>query len=206
MEITVAIVEADGLARSAMQTLVESIGFSVRTYSQLDQCIAQFDATQMGCMIVGGQTDGETELTQLIPLLERQPAARVVLLTDGSPTTLVVKAMRAGISCVLEHPFSCNELVTAIELAIRENAGTLQAERKRLPEQISQLLTRQEEDIAMLLIDGAATKEIAAKLDLSVRTIHYRKNTIFKKIGASNRNQAIKLLTRQSPMGKPCPV
>ncbi len=199
METTVAVVEADPTACKAMQSLIESMSVSSQTYSDLQACLREFDSTQTACLVVGAQRDGEAELGKLLPLLEQQPAARVILLTDGSPTALVVKAMRAGVSSVLEHPFAFADLVDAVKTAIEENAGRLQAERKRLPEEISELLTRQEEDIAMLLIEGAATKEIAARLDLSVRTIHYRKNTIFKKIGAENRNQAIKMLTRQTP-------
>jgi FixJ family two-component response regulator len=196
METIVAVVEADQTACNAMQSLIESMSFSSRRYSRLEDCLRSFDPTQTACMVVGAQNDGATEVKQLLPLLEQQPAARVILLTDGSPTALVVKAMRAGVSCVLEHPFSFDDLIDAVKAAIEENTAMLQAERKRLPEEISELLTRQEEDIAMLLVEGAATKEIAARLDLSVRTIHYRKNTIFKKIGAENRNQAIKMLTR----------
>ncbi len=198
METIVAVVEADQTACKAMQSLIDSMSFSSQLYSQLGDCLSDFDATEVACMVVGAERDGAAELGQLLPLLQQQPAARVILLTDGSPTSLVVKAMRAGVSCVLEHPFSFDDLVDALKTAIEENAEMLQAERKRLPEEISELLTRQEEDIAMLLVEGAATKEIAARLDLSVRTIHYRKNTIFKKIGAENRNQAIKMLTRQT--------
>lgn len=204
MKTTVAVVESDPTACSAMQTLIESMSFSSQCYEDLGECLQGFDATRINCVVVGAQSDGSAELDLLLPVLEQQPAARVILLTDGSPTRLVVRAMRAGVSCVLEHPFAFRELVNSLRIAIEENTGALQAERKRLPEEVAALLTRQEEDIAMLLVEGAATKEIAARLDLSVRTIHYRKNTIFRKIGAENRNQAIKLLTRQTNLNASC--
>lgn len=190
-----AVVEAEPSVRDALSVLVESAGHEARCFSCLEKCLDGFDAEQMGAIVVGAERDGAHELDQLMPLLDEQPAARVILLTDGSPTALVVKAMRAGVSNLLEHPFSYDQLRVALDLAVNENHEQLQAERKRLPSEISQRLSPQEADIAMLLIGGAATKEIAAKLDLSVRTIHYRKNAIFEKIGAENREQAIKLLT-----------
>lgn len=198
IESQVAIVESDPTVRAAFQSVIEAMGLRPRPFETLTACEASYDSTTMTCVLVGAHGDGAEELNQIELFIEEHPAARIILLTEGSPTHTVVRAMRAGVSNLLEHPFQFDELCEALKLAQRENAEFLEAERQRVPDHIANLLTPQEEVIAVLLLRGAATKEIASKLDLSVRTIHYRKNNIFKKIGAETREQAIKILTHRS--------
>jgi FixJ family two-component response regulator len=194
MSRAVAIIESDSTVKSAMYLLLESLGFDVVSVDSPEDVLRRSSLARVGCLIVGARGDGELELNTLEPLLRSTTAPRVIVIAEHTSTSIVVRAMRLGVSHFLEHPFAVDQFVSAIQVALSEHAQQLEAERKKLPDSVVHLLTPQEEEIAKLLVRGAATKEIAAKLDLSVRTIHYRKNNIYKKIGAEDREQATRIL------------
>lgn len=194
MSIKIAVVEQDSSFREAMSVLVESIGFTAVPFACLDDFISANENNTFASLVLSARRDGRDELEAILALVHRQPATRVVMLTDGSSTSMVVRAIRGGLSNLLEYPFNFSELTEAINEAVKEHANLIQALGKQIAPEICELLNPQEEDIATLMLEGASVKEIAAKLDVSVRTIHYRKNEIYRKIGAKTREQALKAL------------
>ncbi|MFQ9933387.1 MAG: response regulator transcription factor, partial [Lachnospiraceae bacterium] len=52
------------------------------------------------------------------------------------------------------------------------------------------LLTKREEEVLKLIAEGLFNKEIAAKLEISERTVKNHVSNIFKKIDVSDRTQA----------------
>lgn len=192
----ISIIESDSLVRRSIDVLAMTLGYETTTIDSIDRMIDEYDPQQPGCIIIGVAGNGVSEIETLGRFISDNPTCRIVLMTDGCDVSTAVRAMRLGFADVLEHPFSYQQLKTAIETAVRENRSRIDSDRKKLPDSICSLLTQQEEDIVALLLEGAATKEIAAKLDLSIRTIHYRKNAIFTKIGANSWSHAMQLLTR----------
>lgn len=163
----------------------------------LNQLVDQFDGQVPGCVLVGSPGDAAEEtVVWMASFLQEHPTARPILITVGCKVAFAVHAMRQGFSYVLEYPFTYEQFSEAVHLAIEESEAKIHAETNRLPATVTRLLTAQEEDIVSLMLNGAATKEIAVRLNLSVRTIHYRKNAIFKKVGANSRSHLMQILTR----------
>jgi DNA-binding NarL/FixJ family response regulator len=52
-------------------------------------------------------------------------------------------------------------------------------------------LTRRENDVMALLVRGMSNKEIANNLDLQEITIKVHLKSVFRKLGVSNRTQAV---------------
>jgi len=46
------------------------------------------------------------------------------------------------------------------------------------------------------MVRGRTTKQVAAELDISIRTVHYRKKALLEKVGVQNRSEAIELVRR----------
>jgi DNA-binding NarL/FixJ family response regulator len=82
--------------------------------------------------------------------------------------------------------------------ALTESISCDRAKRTRLslsiPESVMAQLNSDEASILSLLIQGRTTKEIGSELDLSVRTIHYRKTSMFKKLGVRDRSEAVEMV------------
>jgi DNA-binding NarL/FixJ family response regulator len=58
-------------------------------------------------------------------------------------------------------------------------------------------LTRRELQVLELLADGLPNKAIALRLDVSDETVKFHLGSIFGKLGASNRTDAVRLALRQ---------
>jgi DNA-binding CsgD family transcriptional regulator len=85
------------------------------------------------------------------------------------------------------------------ERARTELAATGERLRRRDPSTIDEL-TPQELQIAMLLAGGRTTRETAAALFLSPKTIEYHLRHVYLKLGIHSREELARALAASSPM------
>ncbi|CAN5718553.1 response regulator transcription factor [soil metagenome] len=122
----------------------------------------------------------------------------IVFLTARETRQDRIAGFKVGIDAYLVKPFEPDELVAAIENILsrvsrthrrvartsNENIQTAPAARKSAP--VSDL-TEAEERIANLVAKTLSNKEIAAQLNISVRTVEMHISNILSKEGWSNR-------------------
>jgi len=122
----------------------------------------------------------------------------IVFLTARETRQDRIAGFKVGIDAYLVKPFEPDELVAAIENILsrvsrthrrvartsNENIQTAPAARKSAP--VSDL-TEAEERIANLVAKTLSNKEIAAQLNISVRTVEMHISNILSKKGWSNR-------------------
>lgn len=66
-------------------------------------------------------------------------------------------------------------------------------------------LTPQELQVSLLLVDGKTTREAAAALFLSPKTVEYHLRKVYTKLGIATRTELADMLTRTPPHGPPVP-
>jgi DNA-binding NarL/FixJ family response regulator len=141
-----------------------------------------------------------TDGIAILPRLLAAPAApRVLVFTAYDADDQVFGAIRAGAAGYLLKGAEVAEIVRAIHsvhdggsyLAPRVASRVLDAvgTTRRSPTQLS----ARENEVLRLLADGLATKQIARSLGITERTVKFHVTSIFTKLGASNRAQAIAL-------------
>ncbi len=163
---------------------------------------------QKNYVVTGTATDGRSLVTEAIrlkpdiiildigmPLLngldaarrirEQIPSIRLVFLTMQQNAHLAAAALELGHTAfVLKHAAS-GELVTAIEqvwrgetyISPKLQSGT-SVEHKNQASQSSKNLTPRQRDIVQLFAEGYGLKEIAERLNLSLKTIEFHKHHI----------------------------
>jgi two-component system response regulator FixJ len=103
----------DVQASRATAELVRSFGQQVRTFDSpqafLDE-MAQFDAEQVGCVVLDLRMPGMDGLELFQRISERGLALPVILVTGYADTALTVRALRSGVLAVLDKPCRDNEL------------------------------------------------------------------------------------------------
>ena len=52
-------------------------------------------------------------------------------------------------------------------------------------------LTRREQQVLSLIVEGHSSKEVASILDVSKRTIDFHLDNLYQKLGVTNRMQAL---------------
>ncbi len=88
------------------------------------------------------------------------------------------------------------------ELAQAELEATGEQARRRVPSTANDL-TPQELQIALMLAQGRTTREAAAAVFLSPKTIEYHLRSVYRKLGVNSREQLTEVLGRRSPSDVP---
>jgi DNA-binding NarL/FixJ family response regulator len=130
---------------------------------------------------------------------ERRPEVRVVVLTMHADEATMARAVRVGADGYLVKDCSSDEiadtlrLVAAGETAVSaELAASMLAEVKSLPAGAGEeAVSRREEEVLQLIADGCSTAEVAEVLYLSQKTVKNHLASIYQKLDARDRTQAV---------------
>jgi len=171
-------------------------------YESLSSFFPYYDETTPGCVVLGIDCSDTHASSMMDRMRQRSASAQIILVTKGWELTEIIKAIKHGAANVLAEPVECSRMVDALTEAIASDRVARTRITLSIPDSVTAQLDSDEASILSLLIQGRTTKEIASELDLSVRTIHYRKTSIFKKLGVRDRFEAVEMV-RTIRRGKP---
>ena len=130
---------------------------------------------------------------------ERDPAARVIVLTTYDTDDEISRALKAGAKAYVLKDIAADALVGCIRDVLAGKTYLAPAAAAKLAEGVTRVqLTPRELATLTLLADGKANKEIASELDISDRTVKTHLAHLFEKLGATSRTEAVKVATRRS--------
>ena len=139
-------------------------------------------------------------------ILQRSPATRVLILTSVADDTLVDDAIRAGAHGYLLKEIDGRALVQAIRdvaagksiLDPAVTARVMQFMRSGGPAADAlAALSPQERRVLALIAEGCTNKEVAARLNLSEKTVKNYLSTVFEKLHVSRRAEAAVIYAQQ---------
>jgi len=125
----------------------------------------------------------------------RYDDVEVVALTSFGEPELVQRALEAGASGYLLKDADADEVATAIRAAHRGELQLDAAVARRLMSTLQESsgysaeLTARELEVAALIGEGKANKEIALQLDIGERTARTHVSNILRKLGLTSRTQ-----------------
>jgi two-component system, NarL family, response regulator DegU len=133
---------------------------------------------------------------------QAQPEVRVVMLTMHADAEVVASAIRAGASGYLVKDCSTEEIAGAVRMAVSGDtalspqlASSMLDELRKLERpsdtEDDRVITRREEEVLQLIADGCSTPEVAAKLYISQKTVKNHLASIYQKLDARDRTQAV---------------
>ena len=130
-----------------------------------------------------------------------QPDVRVVMLTMHADADVVASAIRAGASGYLVKDCSTEEIASAVRLAMSgesalspQLASSMLHELRKLDSRADdddRVITRREEEVLQLIADGCSTPEVASRLFISQKTVKNHLASIYQKLDARDRTQAV---------------
>ena len=162
------------------------------------EAIAAVAAWAPDVIVLDVSMPGGSGLHAVAELLERAPAARVLMLSVHEDAEYVLESVRAGAHGYLRKDSTPAELRSAVTaLGAGESyyspqiAGALaNALRARsaapAPERApsaAQVLTARERQILALVADGATNREIGTQLGISTRTVEAHRDSLMRKLG-----------------------
>lgn len=128
------------------------------------------------------------------------PETRVIMLTMHPDQDVVAAALRAGAAGYLVKDCSTEEIAEAVRLAASDDAAmsadvaaSMLDEVRRLPEEPDEerVVTKREEEVLQLIADGCSTTEVAEQLFISQKTVKNHLASIYQKLDARDRTQAV---------------
>jgi DNA-binding NarL/FixJ family response regulator len=129
---------------------------------------------------------------------DRDPAARVIVLTTYDTDDEISRALKAGAKAYVLKDIAADALVGCIRDVLAGKTYLAPAAAAKLAEGVTRVqLTPRELATLALLADGKANKEIASELDISERTVKTHLAHLFEKLGATSRTEAVKIATRR---------
>lgn len=157
--------------------------------------------------LVSGGTSGQGGPELARALLQRLPNVSVVLFGMEEDLEAFFQAVRAGVAGYLLSEASAAELVEAVRAVARGEAVCPPrlcralfrwvAHQAAVPNpqlQARHGLTRREQQLLPLLARGLTNKEIANQLCLAEQTVKNHVHRILRKLGSSNRLEAVRVL------------
>ncbi len=131
-------------------------------------------------------------------IMEDNPSANVILLTTFSTSDGIVKTLDAGAKGAVMKNCDFDELVSAIR-KVAEGKSYVSPDIKRIiaADPPATPLSPRQTQILEAIARGLSNPEIAKQLGISVDMVKEHVETIFSKIGAASRSEAVAIAYRK---------
>lgn len=181
------VVDDDKNVRAGLRTVLEDGGRVVEDYSGSSAFLAAFGAGRPGrnaCLLVDAAMPGIDGLELLEQLTATAHTLPAIVITGHGDVAMAVRAMKAGALDFLEKPVRAPELLAAVDhaLAHSHDAGAQAARHTEAAATIAGLTPRQL-DVMGMVLSGHPSKNIAADLGISQRTVENHRASIMRKTG-----------------------
>lgn len=181
---TVFVVDDDYFARSEVQAILEEAGWQVEAFAACEAFLEAYRPGNDCCLVtdVYFPRMGGLELLSRLALLS--PAIPVVVVSGASGISEAVQSMKAGASDFLEKPIDKDLLLASVAKAYGQGCSdhVLSDMHETALEHIADLTPRQLQ-IMGLVLAGHPSKNIAADLGISQRTVENHRASIMHKTG-----------------------
>jgi FixJ family two-component response regulator len=207
---TVFIVNDDPIIRDSLRWLVESINLPAEAYGSAQEFLDSYRSGRPGCLVLDVYLRSAGGLEALERLVQKGRELPVIVLTAQVDVSTAVRALKAGAFDFIEKPFNSRALVERIRQAVEWDASSRQKQqeaddaRRRL-----RSLTPRERQVLRLLVEGNASKRIAERLAIRLRTVEAHRAHIMAKFSAENVADLVRLtllLGTLEPVSHPMPV
>jgi two-component system CheB/CheR fusion protein len=181
------VVDDDAQIRQALRSVLEDDGRIVETFGSSEAFLEAYHPGGEGCLLVDAYLPGMSGL-ELVQRLGAEPyRLPAIMITGNSDVPMAVRAMKAGAIDFIEKPVSSGELLASIERALEQSrdATKLSAWREDAANHLAGLTPRQRQ-IMELVLAGQPSKNIAADLGISQRTVENHRAAMMRKTGSKS--------------------
>ncbi|MBH3331345.1 response regulator transcription factor [Pseudomonas oryzihabitans] len=191
------LVDDDASVRAAVEDLLASVGLDTRSYASAADFLERARLDAPGCLVLDVRMPGMNGLDLQQELQRRGLALPIIFITGHGDIPMSVRAMKQGALEFLTKPFRDQDLLDAIDQALRK-AQDAHAQRRQLQDLQSRLDTLNDGERAVLarVVTGLLNKQIAAQLGVSEITVKVRRAALMRKLQAGSLAELVKMVER----------
>jgi two-component system CheB/CheR fusion protein len=181
------VVDDDDSIRGAIRAVLEDDNREVEDYETCEAFLAAFHPGREACLVIDAYLPGMNGLTLLRRLHDAGHGLPAIMITGNSDVHIAVEAMKQGASDFIEKPISRGELLASVDRALEQSRDSekLSAWRDDAAGHLAGLTSRQRQVMEMVLA-GHPSKNIAADLGISQRTVENHRASIMTKTGTKS--------------------
>lgn len=180
---SVHVIDDDADVRASIEWTLRTEGYAVKVHASAQDFHSQQDECSPSCLVIDLLMPGMTGLQLCREIANSLGTFAFVMMSGHGDVSAAVEAMKLGAVDFLEKPCSRQKLLDAVQRAstrlLSEVAEIREEEQSR--RQIEQLTAR-EKEVFEQMSQGRVTKEIAARLGISPKTVDVHRSRISQKL------------------------
>ncbi|WP_271606039.1 chemotaxis protein CheB [Bradyrhizobium sp. CCBAU 11434] len=181
------VVDDDNHIREGIRKVLEADGRTVEDFATCEAFLEAYHPGREACLLVDAYLPGMGGLELLQHLSHSSHRLPAVMITGNGDVSMAVQAMKAGALDFIEKPFHHSDLRASVDRALEQSRDSSKslAWREAAANHIAALTPRQRQIMDMVLA-GHPSKNIAADLGISQRTVETHRASIMKKTGVKS--------------------
>jgi len=178
------IVDDDPAVRGTLSVILSRDGYEVACFAEGGSFLAAARVRSPACILLDVYLPGRSGLDILKDLNAEEYPVPILMISGKGDIPMAVEAIKHGALDFIEKPFHGSTVSAAEQAAIAARSRRSVNELPELPGR--KPLTKREGEVLTRLGTGASSKEAAAQLGISPRTIEIHRTHIMGKLGAKN--------------------
>jgi two-component system, NarL family, response regulator YdfI len=191
------------VVRAGLESLLATAStFQVVGSFPIATALARFEELQPDVVLLDLDSLADESMSPAIESGGMGRNSALVILTDDPRNFSAADALRSGVRAILPRQATADEIVAAIEASVvglvvlhpdalnSVLSPTTSGDQPEL-DPSDQILTPREIEVLRMIAEGLGNKEIASQLGISDHTVKFHISSIFAKLGASSRTEAV---------------
>ncbi|MDR5867530.1 response regulator transcription factor [Halomonas koreensis] len=190
----IAVVDDNAALRESLIWLLESVGLTPLPYADGEAFLADDAAPEV--ILLDVRMPGLSGLQVQRRLVERGDQTPLIFMTGHGDVPMAVTALQAGAFDFVEKPFNHQQLIDLVQRALAEHrqrrarGARLAALRDRF-----EALRPKEQAILVGVAEGLTSRQVAARLEISAKTVEIYRLRAMKALGAANLAELVRMIT-----------
>jgi FixJ family two-component response regulator len=181
------VVDDDTSVREGLVDLISSVGLKARAFNSAQEFLRHKRADEPACLVLDVRLPGPSGLDLQRELAGSGEPIPIIFITGHGDIPMSVKAMKDGAVEFLTKPFRDQELLDAVQQALKmDRAAREQRVKSAELRHRYDLLTPREREVMQLVISGLLNKQIAGQLGASEVTIKMHRGQVMHKMEAES--------------------
>lgn len=181
---TAYLIDDDSITLELMSGIIEPIGVTTETFGSAEAFLEAYSPRPCECVITDMRMPGVSGLQLHKVLQQRYPVPPPLIIVTGyAEVSAAVEAMKQGAFDFVEKPIQGHQFLEKLQAALALSRQ-LHQQRLQLAARDARiaLLTPKEQEVLHAVLDGLPSKDIANRLNLSVRTVENHRARIMEKL------------------------